>query len=251
MNEKKGIIETLGDYMNEIFDRDKDGIISIKEIFSVFPNMAVPIAIMFVDVLVLAAEYRVWDFGVHVTGNPLLAVGFVLVSAIPFFLGQVFWLYPRATLIQKAIAIAFICASLYTSAQFGLADLTKEYSKQVIFSFLVQLTVGYIVGTLIYIVFDPTIKANRMKKKAQDAATFEREIQGIANSILESLQETLQAKQKLASQFGEDEVEKALGQLRGRKRDKRTSTNTPVSAMNAETNTPPNPTLAGNEQPRQ
>lgn len=221
MSENKGVLETLGDYMRQVFDADKDGMVSVKEIFSVFPNMAVPIAIGFVDVLILAAEYRVWDFGVYVTGDPIKAFGFVLVSAIPFLLGQIFWLYPRATWLQKAIAIGFVGMSLYTSALFGLADLTAEYDTKTIFTFLVQLTAGYIVGTLVYIVFDPTIKANRMKRKAQDAANFERELQAIGRTILTDLRETMNLKRDLASEFGENEVAQALNQLRGRKAEKR------------------------------
>lgn len=215
--ENKGVLESLGDYMRQVFDADKDGMVSVKEIFSVFPNMAIPIAIVFVDILVLASEYRVWDFGLYVTGDPVKAFGFVLVSAVPFLLGQVFWLYPRATWLQKSIAIGFVAVSLYTSAQFGLADLTATYEEKDIFSFLVELTAGYIVGTLIYIVFDPTIKANRMKRKAQDAAAFERELQSIGRHILSDLKETMDLKRSLESEFGSDEVAQALSQLRGKK----------------------------------
>lgn len=213
----KGVFETLGDYMRQVFDTDNDGIVSFKEAFSIFPNLAVPIAIMFVDILVLAAEYRVWDFGMYVTDDPIKAAGFVLVSAVPFLLGQIFWLYPRATWLQKGIAIGFVGMSLYTSAEFGLADLTAEYNTNEIFTFLVQLTAGYIVGTLVYIVFDPTIKANRMKRKAQDAAVAEKEKQAIARSILTDLKATLDTKRILEDEFGTDEVAKALSALSGKK----------------------------------
>jgi hypothetical protein len=213
----KNVFDTLGDYMRQVFDADNDGIVSFKEVFSVFPNMAVPIAIAFVDVLVLAAEYRVWDFGMYVTGDPIKAAGFVLVSAVPFLFGQIFWLYPRATWLQKFIAIGFVGMSLYTSAEFGLADLTAEYNANDIFTFLVQLTAGYIVGTLVYIVFDPTIKANRMKRKAQDAAVAEKEKQAIARSILTDLKSTLETKKALEDDFGKDEVANALSALSGKK----------------------------------
>ena len=170
MENRKGVIDTLNDYITQVFDQDGNGIVTLKEIMQVFPNMAIPIALVFVDLLLLVAEYRVWSFGLLITGSPYLAIGFVLVSAVPFLLGQVFWLYPRAVFIQKAIAIAFISVSLYTSALFGLSDLTQTYDQDYIFTLLVSLTAGYIVGTLVYIVVDPTIKANRAKQKAQDAA---------------------------------------------------------------------------------
>lgn len=214
----KNVFESLGDYMRDVFDKDGDGVVSLKEAFGVFPNMAIPIAIMFVDVLVMVSEYRVWQFGYYVTGDEILAIGFVLVSAVPFLLGQLFWLYPRATFFQKVISIGFICLSLYTSANFGLADLTKEYNIENVFTFLVQLTAAYTVATLIYIVIDPTIKANRMKKKAEDAARFEREKQVIARAVLTNLRDTLNLKRDLESEFGSDEVSQALSQLNGKKK---------------------------------
>ena len=218
--EKGNVFESLGNYMRDVFDKDGDGVVSFKEAFGVFPNMAIPIAILFVDILVMVSEYRVWQFGYYVTGDEILAIGFVLVSAVPFLLGQLFWLYPRATFWQKAIAIGFIALSLYTSANFGLADLTKEYNPDDVFMFLVQLTAVYIVSTLIYIVTDKTIQANRMKKKAEDAARFEREKQGIARSVLTNLRETLNLKRELEAEFGRDEVAQALNQLNGKKKEK-------------------------------
>lgn len=221
---EKGVMSTLSDYMRDVFDVDGDGIVSVKELFALFPNMAIPIAIVFVDLLVLAAEYRVWQFGNYITGSPYLAIGFVLVSAVPFLLGQVFWLYPRATFLQKAIAIGFIGLSLYTSWLYGLADLTREYDQNGVYEFLVTLTVIYIVGTLVYIVFDPTIKATRMKRKAQDAAVFQSEIQGMAQFILGKLRLTLSEKKRMEDEFGSDEVAQALAQLRGRKKSPRVET---------------------------
>lgn len=219
MNGKKfNFIDTLNEYIAQVFDQNGDGIVTLKEAMSVFPNYAVAIAIVFVDILVLAAEYRVWNFGLFITGNEWLAVGFVLVSAIPFLLGQVFWLYPRAILVQKAIAIGFISVSLYTSAQFGLADLTKEYNTNQIFEFLVELTVFYIVGTLVYIVFDPTIKANRMKRMAQDAAKWEIEKNEIGNKILQSLKQGMDARKELERIYGREEANIVISQLGGKRK---------------------------------
>ena len=220
MAENKGVIETLGDYMTLIFDKDKDGIVTAKELLGVFPNHAVAVAVIFVDLLVLVAEYRVADFGYMLTGNVYKAIGFVLVSAIPFYLGQLFWLYPRAVLIQKIIVIAFIGVSLYTSYSFGAADLTKTYDEAAIFNFMLQLTAGYIVGTLSYIVIDPSIKANRAKKIAQDKADFEKELQGIARQVLQSLKETMETQRGIAKDFGASEAEKAMNLLHGRKPEK-------------------------------
>ena len=221
MNEHKSVMQTLNEYMVNVFDKNKDGVVTFKEFMSIFPNYAVAIAILFVDVLVLVAEYRVFDFGYTVTQNVYKAIGFVLVSAVPFYLGQVFWLYPRATLIQKGISISFIAISLYTSYEFGAADLTQKYDLTSIYTFLLQLTAGYIVGTLVYIVLDPTIKANRAKTIAQDSANFEAELQVIARQVLASIKQTMETQRGIARDFGESEAANALNLVRGKKMDKK------------------------------
>ena len=78
------VIQTLGDYVNKVLDTNKDGKITVKDFIDLFPNYAVAIAVIFVDIVVGVAEYRVWDVGYKMTGDPFKAVGFVLVSAIPF-----------------------------------------------------------------------------------------------------------------------------------------------------------------------
>ena len=235
MSDNKGVIETLNEYMVQVFDKNKDGVVTLKEFMSIFPNYAVGIAILFVDLLVLVAEYRVWDFGFTVTGNPYKAIGFVIVSAVPFYLGQVFWLYPRATFIQKGISIAFIATSLYTSFQFGAADLTQKYDINSIYTFMLELTAGYIVGTLIYIVIDPTIKANRAKVVAQDNANFEAELQIIARQVLASIKKTMESQKQIAQDFGQAEAENALNMVRGKKMEKGNQQPQRVFANDAQT----------------
>lgn len=217
MSESKSVLQNLGDYMTDILDKDRDGIVSVKEIFTVFPNAAVAIAVIFVDVLVALAEYRVWDFGVHVTGDPWKALGFVAISSIPFYLGQIFWLYPLGNIFQKLIALLFIGASLYTSWVFGTADLTLSYDIKEIARYLQDLTVGYIVFTLFYIVIDPTIKAARMKTQAQKKAQWQGDLNKIAQSVLQSLRGALEEQRNIEAEFGADEVGKMMDALRGKK----------------------------------
>jgi hypothetical protein len=247
----KGVIETLNEYMVKVFDKNKDGVVTFKEFMTIFPSYAVGLAVIFVDLLVLVAEYRVWDFGYTVTGDPLKAVGFVLVSAVPFYLGQVFWLYPRATLIQKGIAVGFVCMSLYTSYQFGAADLTKEYDVNSIFNFMLQLFVGYVVATLIYIVIDPTIKKNRAVVNAKDNALFEEELQVAARMVLASLKKTMETQEGIAKDFGKDETITALNMVRGQNPEKQqqqpTQTRQYAEETQAEQLAPKDP--AGNKQP--
>jgi hypothetical protein len=250
---EKGVIETLNEYMVKVFDKNKDGVVTFKELMAVFPSYAVGMAILFVDLLVLVAEYRVWDFGYTVTGDGLKAIGFVLVSAVPFYLGQVFWLYPRATMIQKGIALAFISMSLYTSYQFGAADLTKKYDVNSIFNFMLELFVGYVVFTLIYIVVDPTIKKNRAVINAKDNAKFEEELQVAARLVLASLKKTMETQAGIAKDFGNDETITALNLVRGKQPEKAKQQPPQPVRQFAETVDAANPTPAGsqNQPPRE
>ena len=118
----------LGQYVREVFDLNKDGKVSLKEFFATLvPNYAVAIAFIVVDLLMVVAEYRVWDVGMKITGDPYKALGFVLVSGLPFYLAQILWLYPRANGWQQTIAVAMAVSALATSAQFwvgrSIADL--------------------------------------------------------------------------------------------------------------------------------
>lgn len=90
------ITQTLGEYVNKVLDVNKDGRTDFKDLLGLFPNNAIAIAVLFVDLVVLAAEYRVWDVGYKMTEDPLKAIGFVLVSAVPFTsdksFGFILWL---------------------------------------------------------------------------------------------------------------------------------------------------------------
>ena len=66
---EKNVISTLGEYVKEVFDVNKDGTIDLKDILSMFPNSAVAIAVIVIDLLVLVAEYRVWDVAYTITGG--------------------------------------------------------------------------------------------------------------------------------------------------------------------------------------
>ena len=133
----------LGQYVREVFDLNKDGRVTLKEFFAtLIPNYAVAIAFIVVDLLIAVAEYRVWDVGIRITGDPYKALGFLLVSALPFYLAQILWLYPRANGWQQAIAVAMAVAALVTSAQFGLADLSLSYDVERIVNWVIWLSGG-------------------------------------------------------------------------------------------------------------
>jgi hypothetical protein len=211
-------MKSLGDYVSQVLDTNKDGKVTFKDFVDLFPNSAIAIAIIFVDLAVLVAEYRVWDVGYQMTRDPYKAFGFVLVSAIPFYLGQIFWLYPVANFIQKSIAVLMVGSALYTSWIFGTADLSRSYDVESVIGMVVNMTAFYIVGVLGYVLIDDGIKAHRMKKEAEGAAKREREYQRLTREILRDLAETQRLQNETAKEFGdEDLVERQLQRFRGNK----------------------------------
>lgn len=204
--------------MREIFDLNKDGKVSFKEFLSVLvPSYAVGIALLVVDVLVAVGEYRVWDVGMTITQNDIFkALGFVLVSALPFYLGQLLWLYPRASGWQQGIAGFMVVASLFTSAQFGLADLSQSYDVSKIVSMVIWLTFVYICLLLVYVLIDKHIRLYRKKVQAQATAAFQKEINLVGRSIMDDLRESLQEERELRREFGDDAVDQHLEIFRDR-----------------------------------
>jgi len=247
------IVQSLGEYVNKVLDTNGDGRITFGDFVGLFPNYAVAIAIIFIDVVVLAAEYRVWDVGYQMTSDPFKAVGFVLVSAVPFYLGQIFWLYPTANSIQKVISVVMVAASLYTSWVFGTADLSRSYDVSAIVSMVTNLTAGYIVTTLAYVLFDDGIKANRMKKQAQGAAARERDYQKITREVLRELAETQRLQRETEKEFGDSGlVQTQLDRLRGTK-PKATppAYQAPMVTYASEVDAPKNSEAGKPQQPRQ
>lgn len=209
--------ETLGTYIRKVLDVNKDGQVTFKDFISLFPNQAIAIAVLFVDVLIAFAEYRVWDVGMRITQDPLKAIGFVAVSALPFYLGQIFWLYPHAVFFQKCIAVGMVVGGLYMSAEFGLADLTLTYDVAFIVSLVIRLTIAYVIAVLLYIVIDPNIKAWRAKVTAYAALEQERNFQTMTREMLKEWQATAVIQKETIDMFGdEDAVIAQLQALRGK-----------------------------------
>jgi len=232
-------VNSFVNYARKVLDTDRNGVINFKDYIALFPNSAVAIAVMFVDLLVLVAEYRVWDVGYAITGDTYKAVGFVLVSAVPFYLGQLFWLYPRANTLQRAIGAGFVLGGLATSAAFGLADLTLAYEVNQIVSIVIYMTLAYIGSALLYVLKDNTIKANRLKAEMRGKAEEERHYQKTLRDVLADLRETQRLEKELAAEFGEDVVSERLSALRGSQKTRSnfnaTVKSDPVHAYNAET----------------
>jgi hypothetical protein len=215
--DNKNVFAKFGDYVRGVLDRDKNGRIDIHEILNLFPNSAIAIAALFVDLVILIGEYRVYDFAMTVTGDVFKAIGFIAASAVPFYLGQLFWLYPRANGIQRTIAVGMMTGGLYMSISMGFADLTKAYDVTQTISNVVWFSAGCVVAAIIYIMRDDGIRAWRLKVTTLAAAQTERMLQESMRVTLTSLQETMQVQEDIIKQFGAEAVEAQLSRIGKRK----------------------------------
>ncbi len=180
------------------------------------PNKAVLIVGLVVDVLFLFAEYRVWMVGHALTNNTLLALGFVAVSSLPFYLGQIAFLYNRANEKQQGIAIVMVLMGLGVSSYYGFSDfllansiaitnsLTMTLDTNSLFAVAVGGTVVLILLGLLYILIDDDIangiKAKRIEGKAKIA---EHELE-LKSNLLAKLKAVRLQEDELKSQFPQD-----------------------------------------------
>lgn len=180
------------------------------------PNKAVLIVGVVVDILFLFAEYRVWMVGYALTENAVLAVGFVAVSSLPFYLGQIAYLYNRANSYQQGLAVGMVLMGLGVSAYYGFSDfllansiavtdtLTVTLDTNSLFAVAVGGTVALILIGLVYILIDDdianTIKSKRIEGKAK---TAEHELE-LKSRLLAKLQQVRLQEDQLKSQFPED-----------------------------------------------
>lgn len=211
--------KSLGDYAREVLDVNGDGKITVQDVIALFPSKAVMIAVLFVDLAVGIAEYRVFDVGWQITHDYLKALGFVLVSAVPFYLGQLFWLYPKANFLQRCIGILFAAGGLYASAEFGLADLSTQYDVDGIIKIVIYAGLTYIILALCYVLLDDEIKAHRAIAQMKGKTEKETKYQSLLREVMTEIQKTKKQEDELLADFNEPSsqliIKEALAKLRG------------------------------------
>ena len=207
--------------IKQLYDKvfgNNDGKFTVADL----PNKSIMIVGGVVDLLVLFGEYRVYMVGYELTHNAMLALGFVAVSSLPFYLGQLAWLYNRANKWQQAISISMVVMGLGVSAYYGFADylvansiqltnkLTLSMDVNTLFGVAIGGAVLLIVSGLFYIVIDDDmankVKANRIAGRvalAKHEAEMKRE-------LLKELTLLAQDEEQLKSVYGEhyDELTK-------------------------------------------
>lgn len=215
-------LKSLNEYMNKVFDANGDGKVSVKEFLHRISHSAPALAIIVVDLLVIAAEIRVWDMGMTMTKSGWKAIGFVLISAVPFYLAQALWIYPRGNTWQKIIAVGIGVGGLGTSAMFGRADLFLGYDLQMDAAYLLNavilLTAGYILALLFYVLIDPTIRAWFIEIQTAAAVKQQETFLAMTRKAMTDLKKTQKLQKEIEDEFGDpDAVQNHLARLHGQK----------------------------------
>lgn len=206
----------LDDVLDRVFGNN-DGDWNLKDI----PHAGPKIAAVVVDLVVLVAEYRVFMIGYTLTADPLLALGFVAVSSIPFFLGQILFLYPRRNAIQTGISVFMIALGLGVGAYFGLAEYVTatainigevaiQFDTAMIYIVAIVATVALIVSGLLYLLVDDGIQARIKATQLKEKAGQELENMAQYNEVLDAFEKTAQREQELRQRYGNTAVDKLL-----------------------------------------
>jgi hypothetical protein len=203
--------------IKSFYDRvfgNRDGKFDAKDL----PNHSILIVGLVVDLVVLFAEFRVYQVGHALTGSTILALGFVMVSSLPFYLGQVAFLYNRANDWQQRIAVGMVLMGLFVSAYYGFADYVIQTNTVIQFANGVSLpvdidtlymlavgcTVILVVSGLLYVFLDDgfanTLKSNRIQGRAKIAT----EEIAIKRKLLADLTALRADEEALKSQYPED-----------------------------------------------
>lgn len=206
------MFDKIGKWYDDLFG-NRDGKFTIQDL----PNHAILIVVGVVDVVVAFSEIRVWQVGYELTGSGLLAWGFVAVSALPFYLGQIAYRYNRANNWQLFIAVCLVLMGLFASVYYGFADLIFQantaidvngtlipINESTLFAVAVGFTVALIVGGLLYVLVDTEIAANLKMNRLQARANRKRTELRIRREVLADLQEVRLQEEALEREYPQD-----------------------------------------------
>lgn len=205
----------LIDEVEKFYDRvfgNNDGKFNIKDL----PNGAPAIVAGVVDVVMLVAEYRVFSAGLTLTHNPFLAIGFLAVSSIPFYLGQIAFLYNQANWMQKIISVLLVLMGLVVSGYFGFSDLLlgtvvntgvatiNPVDPSTLYGVAIAGTILLILGGLSFGLVDDTIAMNLKASRIKARANVAKAEMKIKADLLSEMRQLRIDENKLRGDYQED-----------------------------------------------
>lgn len=171
------------------------------------------IVLVFVDLLVAIAEVRVFDVAMRLTGSPWKAIGFVALSAVPFYLGQILWGYKLANSAQRVISILYMAGGVIYAAVMGRYDLLLGYvffDEAAIVASAAWLTPIYVSLGLFFAFADEVVRTNARTAIIVRRAEFQRAKNAALARALRAARAAQQERSALRQEHG-DNVDAFLG----------------------------------------
>ena len=205
------ILDDVEKFYDRVFGNN-DGVFNFKDITKSAPA----IVTIVVDIAMLVAEYRVYSVGLHLTGNPLLALGFVMVSSVPFYLGELAFLYNLANIWQKIISVLMVLMGLGISGFFGFAELLtgttvnagvaniNPVDPTTLYYIAIGGTIALILSGLAYGLTDDEIAQNLKAARIRARANASKHEMKIKAELLEELKNLRLQEGALKGQYSED-----------------------------------------------
>lgn len=180
------------------------------------------LAVVAGNLLLMAGEYRVFDFVFSTTGEVWKGLFAVLATFVPFVLWEVAWQHPKGTTFMQALAIGGMFISLLLGAGVGVADFIQVDGRTIDPAFLlgalaISLTV-HAVGFLLYFYSHPDIEAERAQAKTEAQIKLAEANAERAQKLLFVSRDVISQRRKLEEEFGADEVKQMLDSLTGKRR---------------------------------
>lgn len=206
-------MDSIKGFYDRVFGNN-DGRFTLSDL----PNSAVLVVGVIVDLVMAFAEYRVYSVGYALTKSVMLALGFVAVSSLPFYLGQLAFLYNRANNKQQAISVTMVIVGLLVSAYYGFADyiirtntvltvaegVSLPMDIDSLYLLAVSATVALIIGGLLFVYFDDGVANRRKSNRIQGKAAIAQEEITIKRDMLEKLTALRLAEEALKQAYPED-----------------------------------------------
>lgn len=230
----------LANWIDSVFGNN-DGRLTLSDAAKSAPAIVAVV----VDIIMLVAEYRVLEVGHRLTGSWLLAVGFVAVSSIPFYLGQLAFLYSKANTIQQVLAVGMVLMGLCISAYYGFADLlmgtvvtvgvvkTDPLDPSTLYFVAVAATVAMIISGLIYGLCDDVIAQRIKMERMQGRAKVAEMEMGILHDLLERSVGFMDYELRLRKEYGDEAFESMSRAFKRRSANAKADANAPKVNANA------------------
>jgi hypothetical protein len=216
--------QTIDEQLDEITTEVTGTTGRLKDFIKEISDHAPTIALIFVDLLAVVAEIRVYDAGMQITKSPWKAIGFVALSALPFYLGQLFWAYKLASIPQRIISALFVLGGLIIGALFGRFDLLLGIDAGLVNSVAMANMVPWMTGVYMLMTLGFILADERLQMEARLAiikyrADYSKRKNSHLRDALKVMGEAQEERNNIRRAYGDAKVDKVSQQMGGGRRE--------------------------------